>query len=64
VKDSGLGDKGLQVLEYDSSGKLIWSWKQDASFVSSLQHLIVLDGLDVEKLQVESPETGVLESAN
>lgn len=60
----GLGDKGLQVLEYDSAGKLIWSWKQDASFVSSLQHLIVLDGLDVEKLQVESPETGVLEAAN
>jgi hypothetical protein len=61
---TGLGEKGLQVLEYDSTGKLIWSWKQDASFVSSLQHLIVLDGLDVEKLQVESPETGVLEAAN
>jgi hypothetical protein len=59
-----LGDKGLQVLEYDSSGKLIWSWKQDASFVSSLQHVIVLDGLDVEKLHVESPETGVLEAAD
>ncbi len=61
---TGFGDKGLQVLEYDSSGKLIWSWKQDASFVSSLQHLIVLDGLDVEKLHVESPETGVLEAVN
>jgi hypothetical protein len=61
---ASLGDKGLQVLEYDSSGKLIWSWKQDAAFVSSLQHVIVLDGLDVEKLYVESPETGVLEAAN
>jgi hypothetical protein len=59
-----LGDKGLQVLEYDSSGKLIWSWKQDAGFVSSLQHVIVLDGLDVEKLHVESPETGVLEAVD
>ena len=60
----GLGASGLQVLEYDSAGKLIWFWKQDASFVSSLQHLIVLDGLDLDKLQVESPETGMLEAAN
>jgi hypothetical protein len=61
---AGMGEKGLQVLEYDSAGTLIWSWKQDASFVSSLQHLVVLDGLDLDKLQVESPETGVLEAAN
>lgn len=61
---TGLGEKGLQVLEYDTAGELIWSWKQDASFVSSLQHLIVLDGLDLQKLQVESTETGILEAAN
>jgi hypothetical protein len=61
---TAFGDKGLQVLEYDSTGKLIWFWKQDAAFVSSLQHVIVLDGLDGEKLYVESPETGVLEAAN
>jgi hypothetical protein len=60
----GLGGKGLQVVEYAATGELVWSWKQDASFVSSLQHLIVLDGLDLEKLQVESPTTGVLEPAN
>jgi hypothetical protein len=60
----GFGGSGLQVLEYDSAGKLIWYWKQDASFVSSLQHLIVLDGLDLEKLQVESRETGMLEAVN
>jgi hypothetical protein len=52
------------LLEYDTTGKLIWSWKQDAAFVSSLQHVIVLDGLDFEKLYVESPETGVLEAAD
>jgi hypothetical protein len=60
----GLGGSGLQVVEYDASGKLIWSWKQDPSFVSSLQHLIVLDGLDLDKLQVESLTTGVLEAVN
>jgi hypothetical protein len=61
---TGLGGSGLQVVEYDTAGKLIWSWKQDASFVSSLQQLVVLDGLDLDKLQVENPQTGVLEAVN
>ncbi len=60
----GNGTKGLQLVEYDAAGKLVWSWKQDASFVSSLQNVLVLDGLDLDKLQVENPQTGVLESAN
>jgi hypothetical protein len=60
----GLGGNGLQVVEYDSAGKLVWSWKQDASFVSSLQQLIVLDGLDLDKLEVEDPQTGVLSPVN
>jgi hypothetical protein len=61
---TGLGGKGLQLVEYDSAGKLVWSWKQDAAFVSSLQGAIVLDGLDQDKLQVESATTGVLEAVN
>lgn len=61
---AGNGSKGLQLVEYDTVGKLVWSWKQDASFVSSLQSLLVLDGLDTGKLMVESPLTGVLEAAN
>jgi hypothetical protein len=60
----GLGGNGLQLVEYDAAGKLIWSWKQDASFVSSLQQLVVLDGLDLEKLAVENPLTGVLEAVD
>jgi hypothetical protein len=60
----GLGGNGLHLVEYDAAGKLIWSWKQDASFVSSLQQLVVLDGLDLEKLAVENPLTGVLEAVN
>lgn len=59
-----LGDMGLQLVEYDPAGSLVWSWKQDASFVSSLQHAIVLDGLDLQKLHVENPDTGVLEAVN
>lgn len=61
---TGLGGNGLQVVEYDAAGKLIWSWKQDASYVSSLQGLMVLDGSDLEKLHVENPQTGVLEPVN
>jgi hypothetical protein len=60
---TGLGAMGLQVVEYDTAGKLIWSWKQDASFVSSLQQVVVLDALDLDKLQVENPQSGVLEAA-
>ena len=46
----GNGGKGIQLLEYDASGTLVWKWKQDPSLVSSLHHLIVLDGLDTTKL--------------
>ena len=46
----GNGGKGIQLLEYDASGSLVWRWKQDPDLVSSLHHLIVLDGLDTTKL--------------
>jgi hypothetical protein len=46
----GNGGKGIQLLEYDASGALVWKWKQDASLVSSLHNVIVLDGLDTSKL--------------
>jgi hypothetical protein len=44
------GGTGLQLLEYDPTGLKVWSWKQDASMVSSVHHVIVLDGLDTTKL--------------
>jgi hypothetical protein len=47
---SGNGGKGLQLLEYDPAGLLVWKWKQDPKLVSSLHHVIVLDGLDTTKL--------------
>jgi hypothetical protein len=46
----GNGGKGIQLLEYDAAGALAWKWKQDASMVSSLHNLLVLDGLDTTKL--------------
>jgi hypothetical protein len=47
---TGNGGKGIQLLEYDPSGLLVWKWKQDSNLVSSIHHLIVLDGLDTTKL--------------
>jgi len=47
------GASGVQVLEFTPQGSLAWSWKQDASKFSSLQGVIVLDGLDLSKLHVE-----------
>jgi hypothetical protein len=46
----GNGGKGIQLLEYDSAGLLVWKWKQEPSLVSSLHDVIVLDGLDTTKL--------------
>lgn len=48
------GNSGIQLLEYSPSGKLIWSWKQDATKYSSIQGVIVLDGLDINYLHVEN----------
>jgi hypothetical protein len=49
----GHGDSGHQLLEYTPNGKLVWSWKQDPSKYSSLQGVLVLDGLDMKMLHVE-----------
>ena len=54
------GASGVQLLEYSPEGKLVWQWKQDAEKFSSLQGVIVLNGLDINKLHVENSK-GVLE---
>ncbi len=53
------GNVGTQLLEFSPEGELVWSWKQDPDQFSSLQGVIVLDGLDTSKLHVEN-ENGVL----
>ena len=51
---------GVQLLEYDPLGTLVWSYRPNATTESlSLHHVIVLDGLDVSKLTVDDT-TGVL----
>lgn len=56
---TGNGNKGRQLLEFSPEGTLVWSWAQDATFISSLQAAIILDGLDTSKLHVEDT-TGML----
>lgn len=51
----GNGNKGHQLLAFDPAGRQVWHWRQDPGFVSALQGVLVLDGLDVKKLHVESP---------
>jgi hypothetical protein len=51
---------GVQLLEYDPSGTLVWSYRPDPATESlSLHHMIVLDGLDPSQLYVDDT-TGVL----
>jgi hypothetical protein len=51
---------GVQLLEYDPEGALVFSYRPDPTTESlSLHHVIVLDGLDLDKLYVDDT-TGVL----
>lgn len=48
----GFGESGVQLLEFDPCGELVWTWS-DSSRISSLQGLLVLDGLDTARLHDE-----------
>ena len=46
------GASGKQLLEFDKSDKIVWQWS-DAKMISSLQGVMILDGLDLSKLYDE-----------
>ncbi len=48
----GHGASGIQLIEFDRSGRVVWQWS-DSARISSLQGLVVLDGLDVMRLHDE-----------
>jgi hypothetical protein len=48
----GFGNSGEQLLEFNSAGEIVWSWSK-ADLISSLQGVLVLDGLDISKLHDE-----------
>jgi hypothetical protein len=48
----GFGNSGVQLLEFNPAGELVWSWSK-ADLISSLQGVLVLDDLDTSKLHDE-----------
>jgi hypothetical protein len=48
----GFGHSGVQLLEFNAAGEIVWSWSK-ADLISSLQGILVLDGLDLARLHDE-----------
>jgi hypothetical protein len=48
----GFGESGIQLLEFDAGGEIVWNWS-DSSRISSLQGVLVIDGLDTNLLHDE-----------
>lgn len=48
----GHGASGVQLLEFDRAGAIVWQWSE-AAMISSLQGVMVLDGLDTSVLHDE-----------
>ncbi|HZP61631.1 MAG TPA: hypothetical protein VFB27_15000 [Opitutaceae bacterium] len=55
---AGHNYSGVQILEFDPKGAIVWEWS-DRAFVSSVQAVLVLDGLDPAVLHDE--RNGVME---
>jgi hypothetical protein len=52
------GKSGVQLLEFDEAGEIVWQWS-DATRISSLQGILVLDNLDLTRIHEET--TGTLQ---
>ena len=48
----GFGGSGVQLLEFDTAGQIVWTWSKP-DLISSLQGVLILDGLDITKLHDE-----------
>jgi hypothetical protein len=48
----GFGSSGVQLLEFNAAGEIVWSWSK-ADLISSLQGVLMLDGLDTARLHDE-----------
>lgn len=49
---AGFGNSGTQLLEFNPAGEIVWSWSKP-DLISSLQGVLVLDGLDTNVLHDE-----------
>ena len=48
----GHGAKGIQLLEFNPGGEIVWQWSE-SKLISSLQGVVVLDGLNTKLLHDE-----------
>ena len=48
----GHGHSGIQLLQFDPTGRIVWQWSV-AEMISSLQGVVVIDGLDTSRLHDE-----------
>jgi len=48
----GHGAKGIQIFELDNAGKIVWKWS-DSKIISSMQGVMILDGVDTKVLNDE-----------
>ena len=46
------GHSGIQLVEFDQAGAIVWQWSQ-AELISSIQGILLLDGLDTARLHDE-----------
>ncbi len=58
---TGHGASGIQVIEYDPGGTMVWHWK-DTTRISSIHGVLVIDGCDTERLYDDL--NGVLAAVN
>jgi len=54
----GFGRSGVQLLEFNPAGEIVWTWSK-SEMISSLQGVLVLDGLDPARLHDE--RRGIME---
>jgi len=52
-----MGGSGIQVIEFNPAGDVVWFFKQDPTAFSSIAGVMVLDGKDPQFLYVQETST-------
>jgi len=54
----GNNGSGMQVIEFNAAGDVVWYYNQRGTGMSSIQGVLLLDGLDPTKLNVQDTDDG------
>jgi hypothetical protein len=55
---AGNNGSGMQVIEFNAAGDVVWYYNQRGTGMSSIQGVLLLDGLDATKLNVQDTDDG------